>query len=646
MLKVFRENLKYLSWVLWLVILVFILFMAVEYRGVGASGAPTESAARVGDDAISYGELQRAYRQAEEAYRDAYGSQFTPELARQLQLPLQVLEQLVRQRILLAEAERMGLLVSDTELQRELLQLPVFQDERGRFVGADRYRRLVRNLGYSTPEAFENEFREQLLLSKLNRILADNVVVTDREIEQAYRAEAERAKIRYIRLPASRFLDQVEITPEEVAAHFEADREAFRLPERRAVDYLLVDADAIRQGLEISDEELEAYYRANTDDYTTEEQVRARQILIQTGEKRSGEEAREQIEAIRERLESGASFAELARELSEDPVSASQGGDLGFFGREQILPEVEEAAFAAEPGEIVGPVESAFGYHLIEVLEHTSGGLPPFAEMRDAVRRRVLAERARETAEARAAELADRVQRSGARATEELEALAAEQSTVSFGSTEPFGRSDNVPGIGRSTPFSAAAFSLEEGAVSEPVRVGSGWAILALREVVAPRLPELAEVESEVREALRQRRAEELAMARLAQVRERVAAGAALEDVAAELDVTVEESQEITRDGSLGGDLGAAPGIVAAALELDEGQLGEPVSVDGAAVLFEVVERHRFDPAELAERREALREELETEQLNGLLAALIRERRAELEVSYDPGLTRNLGLEG
>lgn len=646
MLKVFRDNLKYLSWVLWLVILVFILFMAVEYRGVGATGAPTESAATVGGDPISYGELQRAYRQAEEAYRDAYGAQFTPELARQLQLPLQVLEQLVQQRLMLAEARRIGLMVSDAELQRELLELPVFQDDQGRFLGAEQYRRVVRQLGYATPEAFENEFREQLLLSKINRILAENVIVTEAQIESAYRDEAERAKIRYLRLPARRFADRVEVTDDEVAAYFESNRERFRLPERRAVDYLMVDSDAIRRDLEISDEELEEYYRTNLDDYTTEEQVRARQILIQVGEERSEEEARSMIEAIQERLAAGESFADLAAELSEDPVSASQGGDLGFFGRGQILEEVEEAAFAAEPGEIVGPVRSTFGFHLIEVVEHTAGGVPPFAEMKDAVRRRALAERARETAEARAAELADSLQRGGTTGASTLEGLATEDPALSFESTEPFGRNENVPGIGRATPFSAAAFSLEQGAISDPVRIGAGWAILRLAEVVPPRLPEFDEVENAVRAALVTERAEERALERLETASREITSGSSLDEVAEELGVEVEESPEFTRGGSIGGSLGSAPEIATAALELDEGQMGEPRVVGGTAVLFEVVERHRFDTAELAERRESIREGLVAEQLNGLLAALLRERREELEVSYDPGLIENLGLEG
>jgi hypothetical protein len=107
------------------------------------------------------------------------------------------------------------------------------------------------------------------------------------------------------------------------------------------------------------------------------EEVRARHILLRVDEERSAEQAREQLAAIRARLASGEDFASIAAEVSDDPGSAAQGGDLGFFGRGQMVPEFEEAAFSAQPGELVGPVETSFGLHLIEVIERRPGGVEP-----------------------------------------------------------------------------------------------------------------------------------------------------------------------------------------------------------------------------------------------------------------------------
>jgi peptidyl-prolyl cis-trans isomerase D len=356
MLKVFRDNLKYLSWVLWGVILVFILFVFVDFGGgVPGPARTTESAATVGGDEISYGELQRAYRQAENTYRQAYGSQFTPELARQLQLPLQVLESLVQQRILLAEADRIGLAVSDGELQKELLKQPVLLDAQGNFVGSERYRQIIRSVGYSSPEAFEEEIRTQLLLAKLSRVIGDNVTVTDADVERTYRTQAERARIRFISVPVASFRGEEPIAADLVESHFQENIEAFRLPERRAVDYLLVDSSAIRETLSITDGELRTYYDEQIPEYATEEQVRARQIMLLINDERTIEQAQQELLAIRARIQGGEDFGALASELSEDPGSAPQGGDLGTFARGQILEEVEAAAFSAQPGELVGP---------------------------------------------------------------------------------------------------------------------------------------------------------------------------------------------------------------------------------------------------------------------------------------------------
>ncbi len=647
MLKVFRDNLKYLSWVLWLVIAVFVLFVFVDFGSIVPGPAPpTDAAATVGDDEITYGELQRAYRQAEESYRQAYGAQFTPELAQQLQLPRQVLEQLIQRRILLDEAENMGLAVSDTELQNELLDLTVFQDETGNFIGAEQYQEMVRRFGYGTPEEFEEAMRSDMLLSKLSRVLEDNIVVAEDEVEEAYREQAETAKISYFRMPLTAFRDESTLATEEVESFFQQNIEDFRLPERRAADYLLIDPDVIRQGIEVTDDELRAYFEANSADYETEEQVRARQILLRVGDERSEEEARAELEAIKQRVAAGEDFAQLATELSEDQFTASQGGEMAPFGRGQILPAVEEAAFAAQVGEVVGPIGSTSAYTLLQLLDHTPGGLPPFEEMIDAVRRRVVAERAREAAEARANELADRLAREEIASAEAFERLAAEDDAVSFRTTQPFGVSDNIPGIGRSTPFSQAAFGLEENGVTRPVRVGSGWAILRLSETEAPRLPELAEVDGDVRAKLRDSKAQEAAVARLEAARDEIAGGATLETIASDLDATVEESSVFNRSGVISGALGANRQIADAALALEAGDLGGPIVVGTDAFFFRVTERDHADPAGFEEAKDATRQRIARERLEELLGTMVTQRREELEVTYDPRMSENLGLTG
>ncbi len=643
MLKVFRDNLKYLSWVLWLVIAVFILFVFVDFGATVPGGTTvSDAAAVVGKEKITFTEFERAYRQAEDVYRQAYGDQFSSELARQIGLPRQVMETLVADKVLLAEARRMGLRVSDSEVRRQILDYPVFRNEDGSFVGQETYQRILRSNNL-TPESFEASVRQDLLTGKVRRVLVHNLFVPEDEVEAAYREQVERARVRLVKLPSERFAEQVDLEPDRLAAWFEAHQEEFRVPERRAVDYLLIDRAAIQATLEVEDAEIDQFYRENLDEFTREEEIRARHILLRTGEERSADDADRELTAIKKRIEAGEDFEEIAREASEDPGSGARGGDLGFFGRGQMVKPFEDAAFSAQLGDLVGPVRSAFGSHLIEVLERRQGGVQTLDEVSGLIRGRLLSERARTVAENKAQELAARIEREGLEGGEAFRTLAEGETGVTFHATEPFGREDNVPGIGRATGFSVAAFDLEPEAVSGPVKTGSGWAILHLREVVEPRVPALDEVREEVEAAYRGERQLDLAVEKLTEQRERLAAGATLEQVAAELGVEVEESEEFGAGGNIGS-LGRNGAVARAALELGEGEVGGPVPYDGGAVLFQVVERKAFDPVEFSERRQELREELEERRAGELLAALINARRGELGVRYDPAFAENFQL--
>jgi peptidyl-prolyl cis-trans isomerase D len=645
MLKVFRDNLKYLSWVLWLVIAVFILFVFQSFGSAKIGGSTaSEAAATVGSYKVTYGDFERTYRQAEENLRRAYGQQFTPEMARQTGLPLQVLDSLVNDKIMLAEADRMGIRVADDEIRRYILGLPVFLDSEGGFVGEETYREILRSNGL-TVDDFEASIRQDLVNRRVESVLSQNLFVSDQEVEEAYRERVERAKVRFLQLPAERFASAVSLTPDEVEAFFDSHSEDYRIPENRVVEYLLIDPGLLQESLEITDEEIRAYYDQRPDEFTQAEQVQARHILLRVGSDRSAEEAESELTEVRQQIEAGADFAVLAGEISDDPGSKSRGGDLGFFGRGQMVPEFEEAAFSAQPGDLVGPIRSDFGYHLIQVLDRQEAGLLPFDQAQERVRSQMLGDRSRTLAESKASELADRIRAEGLSDPEALRALADDESGVTFHASDPFGRDDNVAGIGRATEFSVTAFELETGNVSDPVRVARGWAVLALRDVQEPRTPELEEVRGEVETALGTERQLELARERLAAAREALAGDKTFEDLATELNLEIEESTPFGSTGPVGS-LGEAPAVAAAALELKTGDLGGPLLHERSAVLFEVTERQRFDPGEFESAKEQTRATVREQKLNLMIGSLLSQRREELDVRYDSQLMDSLQPAG
>lgn len=650
MLKVFRDNLKYLSWVLWLVIVVFVLFVFVDFGATVPTGStiPTDAAATVGDIDVTYGEFERSYRQAEDTYRQIYGDQFNRELAQQMGLPLQVLDSLVADKILLQEADRMGLRVTDEEVRQAILEFPAFQAPTGGFVGEERYRQTLRSSGY-TVDSFEHMIRTQLLGQMVRDVLSANLFVSDEDVLASYKDQIEQAKIRFVQLPSSSMASEVMASPEEIEAYFDEHKEELRIPERRVVDYLLLDQNALRDTLELSDDELFEYYEANPEEFTQEEQIRARHILLQVGGDRTEQQAEEQMLAIRDRLEAGEDFATVATELSDDPGSKAQGGDLGFFGRGQMIGEFEEAAFSAVPGEVVGPVKTNFGYHLIQVEERRDAGRSSFAEAQEQIRSRLLNQRSQDLAESTATELAERIDKEVLTTQEALQQLADTETGVTFLTTPAFGREDNVPGIGRGTGFSLTAFELEQDEISEPVRAAAGWVILRVAEVQEPRIPTLDEVRDDVASSVRQDKQMQLATARMVETRQKLDDGSSLDEVAEELELVVRESGQFGRGGSIAG-LGNNPEVASAALALEVGDFAGPLRHENQVLLFEVLERQRFDPQEFETQRQEARETVRSERLNQLLASLVTQRRDEMGVTYDEQLLRNFelvpGIEG
>lgn len=643
MLKAFRDNLKYLAWVLWVVVILLVASVFFDF-GSFSMGAPQNTeAAQVGKETVTRAEFVQQYRQLTDQFRQIYGDRLTPEVEKQLQLPLQALNQVVSRKILLQEAERMGLEATDVEVRDEILALPGLLDDDGNFIGEDEYQKILNRNGQSVA-TFEKSIREDILVRKLQQALLASTYVSNEELEQNYREQVEKAKIRYVQLPRNQFLQGVEIPQAELAAYYAANKEKYRLPEQREAVYLLVDSSKLLNDIKVEDAEIKAYYDANQDEFAQKEQVHARHILLNVNAERTDEAARAQMEAIRKRIEGGADFAQVAAEVSDDPGSKVKGGDLGFFDRESMVKEFSDAAFGAQPNQIVGPVRSSFGYHLIQVLEKRPGGVRPLDEVRLQVRGSLASQRVQETSEARAKELAKKLADQKPKTPEEVEALAKTAPYLTAGRTGRFGKEDPITGIGRSG-LNDALFAAKKGAVTDAVQVPRGWAVAYLYATHEPRVPELKDVEPRVRLAVAVQKQQSLVMEKLNAARAALGQGKTLDQVAGELGLTVQQSEEFGGQGQIPG-LGYNPELAKTALSLSPGQVGGPIADAQGGLLFQVTERKSWDPKLFAEAREQTRTTLQREKLGRLLGSLLEVRRREIGVEFNRELLDELGITG
>ncbi|MGH9361065.1 MAG: SurA N-terminal domain-containing protein, partial [Thermoanaerobaculia bacterium] len=575
MLKTFRANLKVLSPILWLVIAVFILAIFYDFGSISSSaGASGDNAATAGPHRVTMSEFRTAYANTEQQYRQMFGERFDPEMLRKMGLPLQVLNDLIGQKILLAEARALGLAATDAEVREKILEFPVFKDETGRFVGEERYAEMLSRMRLD-PASFEEDIRDSIVLEKLQQALQANLFVNDRDVERAYRDEVEKAKVRFVRLPRGQ-VGEVPVSQQELAAYFETHKDRFRLPEKRRLAYLLVETGKLLGRAAPAEQDVRRYHQEHADEFSREEEVRARHILVMIDDDTPEAAARAKVEEARRRIEAGEPFAKVAAAISEDASNKDTGGDLGFFGRGKMVKEFEDAAFGAGEEGLVGPVRTSFGYHLLEVLEKRPAGRTTLAEARESIKARLAAEKVQELARAKAEQLARQLPAEEPERPEDLQTLVAGDPAVRFGATPPIGPQDPIPGLGRAPSLNTAAFGLAEGGVSQAVQVPGGWAVVWVQEVIEPATPALADVEPQVRAALVAEKQQEAARQRLAQARQQLAKGKTLDEVGAALGLTVQDSGEFGRDGAIAG-LGNSPELAKAALAMEVGQVGGPV---------------------------------------------------------------------
>jgi peptidyl-prolyl cis-trans isomerase D len=642
MIKFFREEKKYFIWSLWAVIAVFVLYVFLDFgRTGGGSGSVGDFAAVIGDRTISKKEFFDEYRARERQYSQMFKGGLSPELRRNMNLPKQVLSELVDRALLRKEADRMGLTVSDEELGRHIVSDPNFQ-QNGVFIGEQRYRAILEANGYTTIQ-YETMVRDGLLLQRLNRLLERSISLTDQVLEEEFRRRNDKATVEFVFVPTAAEEGMVAPTPQEVQAAYDATREDYRAGERRQVKYLLVDLGKIRATMNVTDADARADYDQHASDHMAGEQVHARHILVKAPEGGDRTAARAKAQGILAQAQGGADFAKLAKEFSEDAGSAVNGGDLGFFSRGQMVGPFDEAAFSGEPGKVVNRlVETTFGFHIIQVLERRAPRQRPFEEVAPEIKARLANLRAEGEAERRAKDLGTRA--AAATGDDALRNMAEATGIVTFNTTEFFGREDDVPGIGRSPEFQGAVFGLKKGEVmKEPVKVPRGWVVGKLAEIREPGIAPLEEVRGKAEAAARRRKAQDAAIAKVKAALAVTPIDKGLGPLGKALGVEAKTPPEIARNGSIEAIPGGAKSFVAEIFRSKGGELVGPVAVTGGGVaVAKILSRTAFDPAAFEAQKEQLRESLRQQESSRLLQSLLGILRTKEKVRINDELVEQL----
>src|SRR6266550_2897780 len=512
MLDRMRRHKAWLKWSLVLVVLSFIIFYIPEFlRGSATDASSGDTIARVEGHAITSGDFRRTYQAQLQQYRSAYGGQMSEQLLKQLGIEQQILQQMVDEQASLAEADRLGIQVSDEEVRQRIFAIPAFQDS-GHFIGDARYQQLLRlQRPPLAPSDFEDGIRKTLAIEKLRASLTGWLQINDKELEQEYRRRNDKVKLAVVSFAADKFRGQVNATDAEVAAHFEAHKNDFKIPEKRKIRYLLIDVDAMRAKVIVPPADVERAYNDNLEQYSTPEQVRASHILLKT-EGKDDAAVKAKAEDVLKQAKAGADFGELAKKYSEDEGSAKNGGDLDYFGHGKMVAEFDAAAFTMQPGQISDLVKSQFGYHIIKVTDKKAGTVRTLADMRQQLTDQLSYERA----QTQAADLSARLEKQISKPADLDKVAKAEGLTVQESGF--FARDEPIMGIGPSPEAAARAFDLKIGDVSPGVRASRGFAFVTPIAKQDPYVPKLDEVKDRVREDVIKIKARALAKQKAAEV--------------------------------------------------------------------------------------------------------------------------------
>ena len=630
MLDRMRRHKAWLQWSLVLVVLAFIIFYIPDFlRGSATDASSGDTIASVEGHQITSGEFRRTYQAQLQAYRSAYGGNMSEQLLKQLGIEQQILQQMVDEQASLAEAGRLGIHVSDEEVRQRILAIPAFQDN-GHFIGDARYQQLLRmQRPPLTPTDFEDNIRRSLLVEKLRASITNWLSIPDKELEQEYRRRNDKVKIAVVSFMADKFRGQVTATDQEVAAHFDAHKADFKIPEKRKIRFLLVDVDALRAKIVVPPADVERAYRDNIDQYSTPEQVRASHILLKT-EGKDDAAVKAKAEALLKQAKAGADFAELAKKNSEDEGSAKNGGDVDYFTRGKMVAEFDAAAFTMQPGQISDLVKSQFGYHIIKVTDKKAGSVRALAEMQQQLTDQLSYERA----QAQATDLAAKLEKEISKPAD-LDKVAKTQG-LTVQESGFFARDEPIMGLGPSPEAAARAFDMKIGDVSRSLRASRGVTFIATTAKQDPYVPKIEEVKDRVRDDVLKVKARDLAKQKAAELAAKLKGAPDFDKAVKAAGAEAKTTELIARDAPIP-DLGAAPAIDDAAFKMTPGSVSDPIAVDTGAAVIKLVEKQEVTPADYTLAKDKFREEILADRRNRFFGAYMvkAKQRMKIEVNRE-----------
>ncbi|RON53794.1 SurA N-terminal domain-containing protein [Pseudomonas frederiksbergensis] len=491
MLQNIRDNSQ--GWIAKTIIGVIVALMALTgFDAIFKATTHSNDAAKVNGEEISQNELSQAVDMQRRQLMQQLGKDFDASLLDEKMLRESALKGLIDRKLLLQGAEKSKFAFSEAALDQVILQTPEFQAD-GKF-SPERFDQVIRQLGYSRMQ-FRQMLAQEMLIGQLRAGLAGSGFVTDAQVLAFARLEKQTRDFATLNIKADPAA--VKLTDDEVKAYYDEHAKEFMTPDQVVIDYLELKKAAFFDEVSVKDEDLQAAYQKETANLA--EQRRAAHILIEVNDKVTEAQAKAKIEEVQARLAKGEKFEALAKEFSQDPGSANNGGDLGYAGPGVYDPAFEKALYSLSKDQVSEPIRTDFGFHLIKLLGVEAPEVPTLASLKGKLTRELKTQQV----EQRFVEATKQLEDSSFEASDL--AQPAQDLKLTVHTSAPFGR-EGGEGVAANRAVVTAAFSpevLDEGANSTAIELDPETVIvLRAKEHLKPSQLPLESVAASIRTQL------------------------------------------------------------------------------------------------------------------------------------------------
>ncbi len=520
-------------------------------------------------------------------------------------------QSMVQQAVVLQEANRLGLQVTDEGL-RQFLHTGMYGQvlfPKGVYIGDDQYRNLISQQFNISTQKFETEVKKEIEENRLKAMVTGGITVSDADVRTYYTDQGTKIKFDYAVINSSDLEKEISPSDADLQKFFKANTAKYgkAIPESRKISYLAFSDGQEPGGTpQVSDAEIQQYYTQHQKEYQVDDQVRVRHILIKVdkgADAKTDAAAKAKAEGILKQIKAGGNFAELAQANSDDPGSKVQGGELGFLKRGATVPEFDQAAFTLPVGQTSDLIKTQFGYHILQVEEKQTAHTRPLDEVKPTIL--AVLTRDKETAQGQtyADQLAKEAQKNGIAKTGEAHHLQVV-------TTDYLQEGAIIPGLADGSKLLTSAFTSKPGAAPLTASTGEGFAVFQVDDVKAAHAPNFDEFKSTLLTDYRQEQLPQLLSRKTSELSAKAKAdGNDLAKAAKEMGIPVKSSDLVGRTGQVP-DIGQLSSVAPGLFDLGVGQVSNPIDTARSGIVAKLLDKEQPTADEIAKNFDATRDTL------------------------------------